>query len=57
MIPRTLPGRITAGFILLLLITLLIGGISLWSVFGINQHIRIMVFIRHCQGGGQSGRA
>jgi len=42
MIPRTLPGRITAGFILLLLITLLIGGISLWSVFGINQHIRVL---------------
>ena len=39
MLPRTLPGRVTFGFGLLLLITLVIGAIAVWRIKEINRNV------------------
>ena len=42
MFPRTIPGRVTFGFGLLLLISLLIGAIALWRITEINRSVDIL---------------
>jgi len=38
----TIPGRVTFGFVLLVLLSLLLGSLSLWRVLGLNDNVQVM---------------
>lgn len=42
MLPRSLPGRITLGFLILMLFSLLLGGVSLWRILDINRSVVVV---------------
>ena len=42
MLPRSLPGRITLGFVALMLFSLLLGGVSLWRILDINRSVVVV---------------
>ncbi|MFZ4636360.1 MAG: methyl-accepting chemotaxis protein [Pirellulales bacterium] len=42
MLPRSLPGRISLGFVALMLFSLLLGGVSLWRILDINRSVEVV---------------
>ena len=42
MLPRSLPGRISLGFVALTLFSLLLGGVSLWRILDINRSVVVV---------------
>jgi methyl-accepting chemotaxis protein len=42
MLPRSLPGRISLGFVALMLFSLLLGGVSLWRILDINRSVKVV---------------
>ena len=37
--PRTIPSRIASGFLLVVLLLLLVGGIAFWRISGVNSQV------------------